>query len=198
MKLHSLLIAFVTLGVVLSGPATAQGTVSTFSLDGFSYISFGNQQIVLPDTGSTITFRFGTPNANGSVPFTIEPGDIQIPPVDLGAGQGTLTYAITEAATGLMTTETDGRKITFTATVRASLQSPDSSGGYEYVMPFSTDGAAASDITGTQVLSVDGLRLVEGLWYGQIVGATTNKANAFPEPGSAVYSVLSGSFDQVP
>ena len=65
-------------------------------------------------------------------------------------------------------------------------------------MPFSTDSAAASDITGTQTLSVNGLRLVEGVWYGQIVGATTNKANAFPEPGAAVYSVLSGSFDQVP
>jgi hypothetical protein len=30
------------------------------------------------------------------------------------------------------------------------------------------------------------------------VGATTNQENAFPEPGAAVYTVLSGSFDRVP
>jgi hypothetical protein len=42
------------------------------------------------------------------------------------------------------------------------------------------------------------MRLVEGARYGQIVGATTNKDNAFPEPGAAVYTVLSGSFDRVP
>ena len=45
---------------------------------------------------------------------------------------------------------------------------------------------------------MNGLNLVDGVWYGQIVGATTNKENAFPEPGAAVYTVLSGSFDQVP
>ena len=42
------------------------------------------------------------------------------------------------------------------------------------------------------------MRLVNGVWYAQIVGATTNEENAFPAPGAAVYTVLSGSFDQVP
>lgn len=51
---------------------------------------------------------------------------------------------------------------------------------------------------GTRSLDVFGMRLVEGVWYGQIVGATTNETNAFPEPGAAVYTVLSGSFDRVP
>lgn len=197
-KHRSLAWLFTLLVGLIATPAFAQGTVSTFSLDGLSYISFGNQQILLPDSGSSITFRFGVPNPDGSVAFTIEPGDIQIAPIDLGAGQGTLTYSITAPASGLMTPETDGRKITFTATVRASLQSPDSSGSYDYVMPFTTDATAATNVEGTETLAVSGLRLVEGVWYGQIVGATTNKANAFPEPGAAVYSVLSGSFDQVP
>lgn len=97
-----------------------------------------------------------------------------------------------------MTPEIDGRKITFTATVRASLQGPGESGAFDYTMPFTTDSAAASNSEGTETLSVTGLRLVDGVWYGQIVGATTNKENAFPEPGAAVYSVLSGSFDQIP
>lgn len=43
-----------------------------------------------------------------------------------------------------------------------------------------------------------GARVGEGAWYTQIVGAATNRATAFPEPGAAVYTVLSGSFDQMP
>jgi hypothetical protein len=58
--------------------------------------------------------------------------------------------------------------------------------------------AAAQERAGTGTLGVDGLRLVESARYAQIVGATTNRANAFPEPGAAVYTVLSGSFDRVP
>jgi hypothetical protein len=42
------------------------------------------------------------------------------------------------------------------------------------------------------------MRLVDGVWYAQIVGATTNKENAYPAPGAAVYTVLSGRFDRVP
>lgn len=65
-------------------------------------------------------------------------------------------------------------------------------------MPFTTETTTASNAPGTETLSVDGTRLVDGVWYGQIVGSTTNKKNAFPEPGAAVYTVLSGSFDRVP
>jgi hypothetical protein len=42
------------------------------------------------------------------------------------------------------------------------------------------------------------VRLVEGVWYAQIVAATTNVANAFPSTGVAVYSVVSGRFDSLP
>ena len=34
--------------------------------------------------------------------------------------------------------------------------------------------------------------------HEQLVGATVNKQNAFPKPGTAVYTVLSGQFDQLP
>lgn len=42
------------------------------------------------------------------------------------------------------------------------------------------------------------MRLVDGVWYAQLVAATTNEKNAFPEPGSAVHAVLSGLFDRLP
>ena len=58
--------------------------------------------------------------------------------------------------------------------------------------------AQASNAEHTETLSVTGMRLVDGAWYGQIVGATTNRENAYPEPGAAVYTVLSGRFDRIP
>ena len=67
-----------------------------------------------------------------------------------------------------------------------------------YPIPFTTETAAASNAQRTDSVSVSGMRLVDGVWYAQIVGATTNKENAYPAPGAAVYTVLSGSFDQVP
>jgi hypothetical protein len=42
------------------------------------------------------------------------------------------------------------------------------------------------------------MRLVEGARYLQLVAAATNKAEAYPEPGTAVSAVLSGSFDTLP
>lgn len=178
--------------------APAEETVSTFTLDGLSFISFGDQQIVLPDSGSTIRFHFADANPDGSVPFTIDPADVSIAPVDLPDGSGTLQYALAAQASGTMAPTSDGRMLSFTATVSATVDSPGVKGTYNYTMPFTTESAAASDLEGTAALSVTGMRLVDGAWYGQLVGATTNKANAFPEPGAAVYTVLSGSFDQVP
>ena len=50
----------------------------------------------------------------------------------------------------------------------------------------------------TQEIRVDGMRVNEGNWYVQIVGGTTNKDEAFPAPGTAVYTILSGIFAGVP
>jgi hypothetical protein len=76
--------------------------------------------------------------------------------------------------------------------VRATLDRGGDSGSFDYAIPFTTEGAAATNRPRTETLEVSGMRLVEGAWYGQIVGATTNKDDAFPEPGAAVYTVLSG------
>jgi len=191
-------LSWVLAAALWTTPTSADETVSTFTLDGLSFISFGDQEIVLPDSGSTLKFRFGDPNPDGSIPFTIRPEDVSIDPVALPDGGGTLTYALASQATGVMSPTSEGRKLTFTATVSATLDSPTSKGTFDYAIPFTTEAAAASNATGSETLNVTGMRLVDGVWYGQIVGATTNKENAFPEPGTAVYSVLSGSFDQVP
>lgn len=173
-------------------------SVSTFTLDALSFISFGSDEVVLLPAGSTIKFRFGTPAPDGSVSFTIQPADISIPPVHLPNGQGTLEYAMGSTAAGNMQPDQDGKRISFNATVRATLTTTAGTGSYDYAMPFSTSGGSATSLDGSETLTRTGIHLVDGVWYGQIVGTTTNKANAFPEPGAAVYTVLSGSFDSVP
>jgi hypothetical protein len=37
-----------------------------------------------------------------------------------------------------------------------------------------------------------------GNGYVQIVGTVTNREQAFPEPGTAVHTLLSGTFDRMP
>jgi len=189
-------IAWLILALVIAAPAAGE-TVGTFTLDSLSYISFGDDEILHLPAGSTLRFRFGTTAADGSTPFTIQPADVAIGDVSVPSG-GVLRYGMASAASGTIRPTADGRRIDFTATVRATLDRGADSGSFDYAIPFTTEGAAASDRPGTETLQVSGMRLVEGAWYGQIVGATTNKENAFPEPGAAVYTVLSGSFDQVP
>lgn len=182
----------------LASGAAAEESVSTFSLDALSFISFGDEQIVLPPSGSSIKFRFGAPASDGSIPFTISPADVSIPPIALPSNAGTLQYSIASPASGSLVPTADGRKLKFTATVRATLSGTPRAGTYEYVIPFSTESAAATNAEGTDPVNVTGMRLVDDVWYGQIVGATTNETNAYPEPGSAVYTVLSGQFDRMP
>jgi hypothetical protein len=110
-----------------------------------------------------------------------------------------LRYGLSSEASGAVYATAEGRKIQFSATVSATLAGQgEIDGTYEYSIPFTTETTSAPNRAGTKTLSVFGMRLVEGAWYGQIVGATTNKGAAFPKPGAAVYTVLSGSFDQVP
>ena len=184
--------------LTITGTSRAEETLGTFRLDGLSFVSFGDQQFLFPESGATIVFRFGTPNEDGSVPFKIQPADVSIAPIPLPSGQGTLRYSLIATAFGFLRPTEQGRRIEFNAAVAATLDAPEGSGSYTYTVPFTTETAAASNAQHTDSVEVSGMRLVDGVWYAQIVGATTNKANAFPEPGAAVYTVLSGSFDQVP
>jgi hypothetical protein len=197
---RSRLLALVVGAALLVGASSshAEGTIGTFRLDGLSFVSFGDQQFVFPATGSTIRFRFGNINPDGSIPFTIDLGDVSIAPIPLPSGQGTLRYTLAAPAFGFMRPTEAGRKLEFSAAIAATLEAPEGSGTYTYPIPFTTETAAASNTEHTDSVSVSGMRLVDGVWYAQIVGATTNKENAYPAPGTAVYTVLSGSFDQVP
>ena len=181
-----------------TGTVRAEEALGTFRLDGLSFVSFGDQQFLIPESGATIVFRFGTPNEDGSLPFKIQPADVSIAPIPLPSGQGTLRYSLVATAFGFLRPTEQGRKIEFNAAVAATLDAPEGSGTYKYTVPFTTETAAASNAQRTDSVTVSGMRLVDGVWYAQIVGAATNKENAFPEPGAAVYTVLSGSFDQVP
>lgn len=189
----------VTIAVmILPISATAQ-TIGTLTLDSLSFISFGDQQTISLPAGSTLEFQFRSPNATGSIPFTISPSGLSILPVDLPGDAGSLLYGLAGAAIGVVIPTNDGHIIQFNASVTATLQGQDGqTGTYTYSMPFTTETAVASDILGQTTVERTGVRLVEGIWYVQIVAATTNKENAFPAPGTAVYSVLSGQFDQLP
>lgn len=182
---------------MVATPAAGEA-VSTFTLDGFSFVSFGDEEIVPLPAGSTIQFRFGTTGQNGSTPFRIDPGDVSIADVPLRSG-ATLRYGILGPATGTLISTSSGRRLEFSATVEATLLTKGANHGTQrYSMQFTTDSAGASDLSGAQTLSVTGTRLTEGGLYGQIVGATTNKSTASPQPGTAVITVLSGSFDRMP
>ncbi len=196
---NRLLVLTATLALLLSaGTSAAEENFGTFTLDGLSFVSFGDQQFLFPPTGSTIRFRFGTPSKDGTVSFTIQPADVSIAPIPLPSGKGTLEYQLVAPAFGFVRPTENGRKIEFNAAVAATLDAPEGSGTYTYAMSFTTEGASANNAQRTHSVAVSGLRLVDRAGYAQIVGATTNEENGYPAPGAAVYTVLSGSFDRVP
>jgi len=78
----------------------------------------------------------------------------------------------------------------------ATLADGEESSSNTYSVPFTTETATAS--SGGHTLSATGVRIVPGARYVQLVGATVNKPDAVPQPGTAVHTVLSGSFDRLP
>ena len=183
--------------VALAAPRTATAEQATLTLDSMSFISFQEHEWLLLPAGSKIRFSFGQPDSSGAIPFTIDPNDIAIPPVDVPSLGKELHYGLSSLATGVVRPSGDGRIIEFTGMVKATLSGADG-GSFIYPIDFTTETVSATDAIGSLDVEVTGLRLIENVWYAQIVGATTNHENAFPEPGAAVYTVLSGQFDQLP
>lgn len=179
-------------------PRASADTTGTLTLDALSFISFGDQQVLPIPPGSTLAFHFGTPAPDGSIPFTFDPADLSMAPIPI-TGDATLQYSLGSAVSGVIVPTESGRRIEFKAVVNAKVKEPAGGGGsYSYAIPFTTESAAATDLAGTMTLEITGMRLIEGVWHVQLVGATVNKENAFPRPGTAVYTVLSGQFDQMP
>jgi hypothetical protein len=177
----------------------AQGTTAILYLDGLSFVSFGNQELYSIPLGSSVAFEFGEPALDGSVPFTIQPAGVKILPIPMGGEYRELRYSLAAPATGTMRETPEGRRLDFTAELRATLvNDKGESGAITYSIPFTTEGALARSHAGDVTLAVDGMRVAEGTEYVQIVGATTNKEEAFPAPGTAVYTLLSGNFAGMP
>ena len=174
----------------------AAETVGTFTLDGLSFVSFQDEEVLSLASG-TIRFHFGEPLADGSVPFTIAPGDVSIPEIPLSKG-GTLAYTVASTASGVIRRTSIGRTLTFTAQIDATFTEDDHQGTLRYSVPFTTESVSATSRDGKERVEASGMRVVDGARYARIVGAAVNRANAVPKPGTAVYAVLSGQFDQLP
>jgi hypothetical protein len=85
-----------------------------------------------------------------------------------------------------------------TARVSVSVSGPSGTGTATYPVRFTTQQATATNLAGTKTVSITGEPVVRSSRYVQLVAATPNRRDAFPEPGSAVYTVLSGTFDHPP
>jgi hypothetical protein len=178
--------------------ARSEDAIATLTLDGLSFLSFdGRSNLPIPP-GSTVRFRFGRPQSDGSVSFTILPEDVALAPVAADSSGSTLIYSLAAPASGSMRKEGDSSRIEFMALVKASLTTAEGSNSTTYSLRFTTDTVRASDAEATATVSIEGMRLAAGTKHVQLVGAVTNQADAYPEPGAAVYTVLSGTFDTTP
>jgi hypothetical protein len=168
------------------------------TLDGLSYLEVeGGRTLAIP-AGSTIRFVFADPSADGAVGFRVERDGVAIPPIALDEGGTTLSYTLDAPIQGTMRREAGARRIDFTALLRSMLASADGTSSSTYSLRFTTETAAASDVAGQERVEVEGMRMVEGANYVQLVGATANRPDAAAEAGSALSAVLSGSFDRIP
>lgn len=192
MRPFLLLVATCLIGV------SASAQQATLTLDGLSFVSFQDQEIVALPPGSTIEFTFGPPAADGSVPFTIDPRGVTIPDIALTSSSGRLHYALSAPAKGRLLSASSGLQMEFTAPIAATLTRDGSSGTVGYAIRFTTESVSATSADGRSAVQVSGMRVVGGANYVQLAGATTNQATAYPKPGTAVYAVLSGTFDQLP
>lgn len=192
-------IGLVALALLLAASSHAEGFTATLTLDGMSFVSFGDREAVPLPSGSTLVFRFESESpAGGSTRFTIAPGDVDIPSIPLRGGRS-LRYGLARPAKGVLRVAGGERVLEFTAAVTATLAGdPRTAGTFTYTMPFTTERASATNRAGSRTLTVSGARIAPGADHVQLVGATANEAHAFPEPGAAVYTVLSGSFDRLP
>jgi len=193
-----MLFCCVTLLLAVLPSAAVGTTVSTLTLDGLSFVSFEDKEVV-PISSGSIVFRFGEPRDDGTVPFTIQPEDLSLPDLPLTSNGGALRYTLGRPAVGLMRATEDSRILEFTAEVVASIEKDGVRGAeLKYLVPFTTEVATAKNLPRTVTIQVQGLRLLEDIWHVQLVGGATNRIDAIPEPGSAVYTVLSGTFDGLP
>jgi len=183
------------LSLAISCPATAE-IVGTLELDSLSFIAFeGFENVPLP-TGSLVRFRFGDP-AGSTASFTILPSDVTIPPIEVRPG-ATLAYVLAGPASGTIRRQNGAIHLDFSASIQATLSESDGGGTKSYALHFTTRETSATNSAQTQSVEVEGMPVIQGPNYVQLVAGATNQPDAFPGPGAAVYGVLSGTFDAIP
>lgn len=184
--------------VLVAGASHAEELVATLTLDGLSLVSFRDKEIYSIPAGSTIRFHFGTPSL-GSVLVAIKPSDVDMGPLTLRDGKGTMRFALAEGATGWARVGATGEiSLELAAEVQVTLLHPEQGGSKKIRVRFTTENAEGWNLGSTENVNVTGMRMNPAARAIQLVGATTNAANDYPEPGAAVYVVLSGAFDQFP
>lgn len=193
--MRSLYGMMIAMTLLLAGHRTGAET-STMTLDLFSFVSFEDQITMSIPAGGTVKFEFGAPNPDGSIPFQISPSGVDLPLITSHPLNATLKYALAGPAVGLMTPTPSGRQIAFSGTFSAQDMTKPDAGVRSYPMLFTTENASAESADGSMVVSREGYRVPDGADYVQIVGATV--AESENENGSAVYLVLSGTFDHLP
>lgn len=172
--------------------------ISTFTLDELSFVSFGGDFDVSLKAGSTIEFEFSKPGRDGVVAFEIDPSGLMLEPVDLPGPTARLRYKLVKKASGKMYPTPGGRRLEFDAVVSAVIDGANESLALTYEMPFSTETASVMDQSGKKLVERQGARVDERVLYAQIVGTAVNSSVAYPNPGAAIYTVLSGRFDHLP
>jgi hypothetical protein len=176
--------------------AVAEERVTTLRLDDQAYVSYSDTQNVKLSSGSSIRFRLGSASADGSIPITVKPSDVSIAPIPVAEGT-TIQYALRETAIGSLRSVGGSRQIELSATLVASLRESPETPPVAYELVFTTGRAHATNTGGTESVMLDGEAPAESNRVS-LVGAATNRPDAFPAPGEAVYAVLSGTFDWLP
>ena len=182
-----------------AGAAEAQtGATVTMKLEGSSFVSFENAATQGLPAGATIAFRIGTRGADGSIPFTIEPQDVQIPVFPIGrSARG--KYELVAATSGVIRRGSNGLELTFPARIRATtIPAEGARKSLEYDLVFTTARATASNADRSESVAPQGKAINEKDGTVELVVATTNRMDAGPIPGAATFAYLVGRFDVVP
>lgn len=179
--------------------ARADEVLATFTLDGLSFISFGTSDYYPIPSGTSLRFRFPASRASGSISFTVAPEDVSIPPLQLKNAGESLRFALQAPATGIVRLVSESEAIVeLDAAISVTLVHPHTPGENTVRVHFTTERAAASNLSGTRSVEVSGVRLAKGARSVQLVAALTNGADFYPGPGAAVHAVVSGVFDTLP
>jgi hypothetical protein len=176
--------------------AQAQEQIGTLALDATSFISYSESANAAIPAGSTIRFRFGAANGDGSVPITVRPEDVSIAPIAVSEGIS-IQYTLGGVASGTLRTVGGAHTIELLATLVATLRESSETAPVAYALRFTTGTAQASNASQTETVTVAGEPAAPSR-HVELVGAATNQPDAFPGPGEAVYAVLSGTFDWLP